>query len=102
MIPSRKPNPFNTDSKVTNDIADILARNRQAKQDAIPDAVKDAAKAAGAEARNAGYIPQETKTSIYNKHFTGAVGDNEVSGGTRQSFETMADQEYNTPPPPTE
>tara|TARA_Y100000593_G_scaffold8046_1_gene14857 strand:+ start:3071 stop:3358 length:288 start_codon:yes stop_codon:yes gene_type:complete len=91
-------NPFfNKPDKLTNDIADILARNRQAASDAIPDSIKNAAKAAGAEARSAGHIPQETKTAIYNKHFTGAVGDGAVNQSTRQSFETMADQEFNTP-----
>ena len=91
-------NPFcNKPDKATQDIADLLNKNRQAKTDAIPDSVKDAAKAAGAEARGAGHIPIETKNSIYNKHFTQAVGDGEVSSGTRQSFETMADQEYNAP-----
>ena len=91
-------NPFfNKPDKLTQDIADLLNKNRQAKADAVPDSLKNAAKAAGAEAKGAGHIPIETKNSIYNKHFTKAVGDGEVSKGTRQSFETMADQEFNAP-----
>jgi len=91
-------NPFSDrNNKVTNDIADVLAKHQQSKVDAIPDSIKDAAKAAGSEARDAGIIPQETKNTIYNKHFTGAVGNSEVSTSSRQDFESLADQEFNTP-----
>tara|TARA_R100000152_G_C6776843_1_gene206267 strand:+ start:1999 stop:2289 length:291 start_codon:yes stop_codon:yes gene_type:complete len=92
-------NPFfNKPDNVTNDIADILNKHRQDKFDAIPDAVKDAAKAAGAELRGMGRQPVETRNSVYNKHFTKAVGDSSHTASTRQSFEKMADQEFNTPP----
>ena len=92
-------NPFSDrNNKLTNDIADVLAKNRQAKSDAIPDSIKNAAKAAGVELRNAGTVPVETKNSIYGKHFSNAVGASEVSPSVRSSFETLADQEFNTPP----
>ena len=91
-------NPFGKrPDKVTNDIADLLNKNREAKSNAIPDSVKSAAKEAGAELRGMGKQPVETKNSIYNKHLTKAVGDGTVTPDTRQSFETMADQEFNSP-----
>lgn len=91
-------NPFGKrPDKVTNDIADLLKKNREAKSDAVPDSVKNAAKDAGAELRGMGRQPIETRNSIYNKHLTKAVGDGTVTPDTRQSFETMADQEFNSP-----
>jgi len=92
-------NPFfNKPDKVTNDIEDILNKHRQDKVDSIPDSVKNAAKEAGAELRGMGKQPVETRNSVYNKHLSKAVGDNTVTPDTRQSFETMADQEYNSSP----
>lgn len=92
-------NPFGrrTPDKATQDIADLLNKNREAKANAVPDSVKDAAKAAGAELRGMGRQPVETRNAIYNKHLTKAVGDGTVTPDTRQSFETMADQEFNSP-----
>ena len=92
-------NPFGkrTPDKATQDIADFLKKNREAKVDSVPDSVKDAAKAAGAELRGMGKQPVETRNAIYNKHLTKAVGDGTVTPDTRQSFETMADQEFNSP-----
>jgi hypothetical protein len=92
-------NPFSDrNNKVTNDIADIISKQRQSKIDAIPDSIKDAAKAAGSEARDAGVIPQETKNTIYNKHFMGAIENDDISTNNRQDFESLADQEFNTSP----
>ena len=92
-------NPFfNKPDSVTNDIANLLNKNREAKVDSIPDSVRDAAKAAGAELRGMGKQPIETRNAVYNKHLTKAVGDDAVTPDTRQSFETMADQEYNSNP----
>ena len=91
-------NPFGKrPDKVTNDIADLLNKNREAKSNAIPDSVKSAAKEAGTELRGMGRVPVETKNSIYNKHLTKAVGAGTVTPDTRKSFETMADQEFNSP-----
>ena len=91
-------NPFGKrPDKVTNDIADLLKKNREAKSDAVPDSIKNAAREAGAELRGMGKQPVETRNSIYNKHLTKAVGDGTVTTDTRQSFETMADQEFNSP-----
>ena len=93
-------NPFGKRSdNVTNDIADILKKHQQDKVDSIPDSVKSAAKDAGAELRGMGnQQPLETRTSVYNKHLSKAVGNDTVTPDTRQSFETMADQEYNSNP----
>jgi len=93
-------NPFsNKPDKVTNDIADILNKHQQDKFDSIPDSLKNAAKAAGDELRGMGnQQPLETRTSVYNKHLSKAVGDGTVTPDTRQSFETMADQEFNSSP----
>ncbi len=93
-------NPFsNGPDKVTNDIADILKKHQQDKVDSVPDSVKNAAKEAGAELRGMGnQQPLETRTSVYNKHLSKAVGDSNVTPDTRQSFETMADQEFNSNP----
>ena len=92
-------NPFGKrPDNVTNDIADILKKHQQDKVDSIPDSVKSAAKDAGAELRGMGLQPRETRTSVYNKHLSKAVGNDTVTPDTRQSFETMADQEYNSNP----
>jgi hypothetical protein len=91
-------NPFfNKPDNVTNDIADLLGKNKQARIDAIPDTVRNAAKAAGSELKGMGKQPNETRTTVYNKHLSKAVGNDNVTPNTRQSFETMADQEYNSP-----
>lgn len=91
-------NPFfNKPDNVTNDIADLLNKNKEARSNNIPDAVRDAAKAAGSELKGMGKQPNETRTSVYNKHLSKAVGGDAVTPDTRQSFETMADQEYNSP-----
>ena len=91
-------NPFGKPDKVTNDIADMLNKNRKDKIDFIQDSVKSAAKEAGAELRGMGHQPVETRNSVYNKHLSKAVGNDTVTPDTRQSFETMADQEYNSSP----
>ena len=91
-------NPFSKPDKVTGDIADVLKKHRQDKFDSIPDSVKDAAKAAGSELKGMGKQPIETRNSVYNKHLSKAVGNDNVTPGTRQDFETMADQEYNSTP----
>jgi len=97
MIPSRKPNPFRKNDALANTVSDVLNKSAQQKQNDIPDTVKDAARAAGTELRGMGRQPLETRTSVYNKHLTKAVGDSAVSPSIRTSFETMADQEFNTP-----
>jgi len=90
-------NPFSSNDKVVNDIADIMAKNKETYGNKLPDEISQAAKAAGAEARNSGAKTIETRSSIYNKHLTGVAGDNPISTNSRQEFERIADQEWNTP-----
>jgi len=100
----KNDNPFSKKDSVQDTIAGIM-NNTASKHSDIPDKIKDAAKAAGAELRGAGErIPIETKNSIYNKHFNGAVGDSPVDSHTRGNFERLADREWTAgdTPPPTE
>ena len=55
--------------------------------------VAAAAKAAGAEARGSNARTAETRSGIYKKHFTNAIGSTPQSSGARQEFERIADQE---------
>jgi hypothetical protein len=90
-------NPFSKNSKITNDIADILAKHKQEKLNNIPDTIKSAAKDAGSELKNTRNASLETKNSIYNKHFKSAIDSGKISSDSRQNFERLADQEFNTP-----
>ena len=94
----RQDNPFRKNDALANSVSDVLNKSAQQRQDEIPDAVKDAAKAAGTELRGMGRQPVETRNSVYNKHLTKAVGNTSVTPNIRTSFETMADQEFNTTP----
>ena len=87
-------NPFSkqTSNKVVNDISDVLAQNR-ANAEKLPDHMTNAAKAAGAEARGSNARTAETRSGIYKKHFTNAIGNTPQSTGARQEFERIADQE---------
>ena len=90
-------NPFQKNyddgsKNVVNDIADIMKQNR-ANAEKLPDHITNAAKAAGAEARGSNARTTETRSGIYKKHFTNAIGDKPQSTGTRQEFERIADQE---------
>jgi hypothetical protein len=103
MLPS-KDNLFNRHKNdgVQDAVAKIM-KNTTDKYNELPDKIRSAAKAAGTELRGAGErIPVETKNTIYNKHFNGAVGDNPVDSHTRGNFERLADQEWTAPPPPSE
>jgi hypothetical protein len=86
-------NPFSSRDKTVDSIADIMNKNRESAS--MDDTLKNAAVEAGQEVRNAGNIPVETKTSIYNKHFTKAIGDSPTSTSSRADFEGIADAEIN-------
>ena len=90
-------NPFQKNyddgsKNIVNDIADVLKQNR-ANAEKLPDYLVTAAQAAGAEARGSNARTTETRSGIYKKHFTNAIGDKPQSSGARQEFERIADQE---------
>ncbi len=93
-------NPFSKldKNKDIDAIADVLAKSQADRAGQLPDNITQAAKDAGAEARTSDAKTIETRNSIYNKHFTKAIGDTPVSSNSRQEFEKIADQEWHTPP----
>jgi len=88
-------NPFSSKDKTIDSIADIMKKNREQTTASVDDTLKSAAIEAGQEVKNAGNVPIETKTSIYNKHFTKAVGNTPTSTSSRADFEGIADAEMN-------
>lgn len=86
-------NPFSNSDKTIDSIADIMKKNREAAAVSVDDTLKSAAVEAGQEVKNAGNIPVETKSAIYSKHFTKAVGNSPASASARSDFEGIANAE---------